>query len=114
MKLEVQQEAAATKLQVKVNSQKRKRTEGSDSEGFDTDDNKPKKRVLNTVDKWQKGHRRAALDAARKKLVEQVTVQTWAEAYLMLRDHGWAVVENFTSLFSPESQPNAEQRDYIR
>ena len=113
MKLEVQQEAAATKLQGKVSGDKRKRTEGSDSEGFDTDDGQPKKRVLNTVDKWQKGHRRAALEAARKKVVEQVTVQTWAEAYVMLRDHGWAVVENFTSLFSPESQPNGEQRDYI-
>ncbi len=56
MKLEVQKEAEATKLQVKVNGEKRKRPEGSDSEEFVEDEDKPNKRVLNTVDKWQKGH----------------------------------------------------------
>ncbi len=73
----------------------------------------PKKNVLNTVDKWQKGHRRAALSAANSKLVDSVTVRSWAEALEKLRTDGFAVVEDFVELFSEDCRPTAEQRDFI-
>jgi hypothetical protein len=59
--------------------------EGSD--GFDLF-KRSEKRILTTIDKWQKGHRRAALCAARNKLVENVTCSSWEEAYVNLCDHG--------------------------
>jgi hypothetical protein len=31
----------------------------------------------------------------------------------MMEEYGFAVVENWTELMSAESQPTAEQRDYI-
>jgi hypothetical protein len=115
VKLEVKKEAAATKLQVQQERTKRQRRDDSDAdEESSSEDERPKKRVLTTIDKWQnKGHRRAALSAAKKKIVENVTVESWAEAQLMMQEYGFAVVENLTDLFSPHSQPTAEQRDYI-
>ena len=86
------------------------RDEGS--EDFDLF-KRPEKRVLTTIDKWQKGHRRAALCAARNKLVENVTCSSWEEAYVNLFEHGWAVVDNWPDLVHPACRPDAEQRDYI-
>jgi hypothetical protein len=74
---------------------------------------RPGKRILNTVDKWQKGHRRAALCAARNNLVEKVTCDSWAEAYINLCEHGWAVVNNWPDLVHPACRPDTDQRDYI-
>ena len=71
------------------------------------------KRVLTTIDKWQKGHRRAALSVARNKLVEKVTCTTWEEAYHNLCEYGWAVVNNWPDLAHPACRPDAEQRDYM-
>jgi hypothetical protein len=118
VKLEVKKETAATKLQVQESRNKRKRMDDMDSDADSaSDDNdvsdKPKKRVLTTVDKWQQGHRRAALSAARNKLIEKVTVGSWADALIMMQDYGIAVVDNFVELFSNESKPTAEQRDYV-
>jgi hypothetical protein len=73
----------------------------------------PGKRVLNTIDKWQKGHRRAALLAAQNKVVETVTVGTWAEAHANMCKYGWAVVDNFVDLLHPACRPDADMRDYI-
>ena len=42
-----------------------------------------------------------------------MTVNSWAEAQHMMEEYGFAVVENGTELMSAESQPTAEQRDYI-
>ncbi len=74
---------------------------------------RPGKRVLNTIDKWQKGHRRAALSAAQNKLAETVTVSTWAEAHASMCEHGWAIVDNFVDLLHPACRPDADMRDYI-
>ncbi len=73
VKLEVKKEAAATRLQVQETQNKRKRMDDFDSDADSaSDDNnmsdRPKKRGLIPVDKWQKGHRRAALSAARNKV----------------------------------------------
>jgi hypothetical protein len=114
VKLEVKKEAAATKLQAQHERTKRQRSDESDIDvDSDSDDERPKKRVLSTIDKWQKGHRRAAISAAKNKIVEKVTVHSWAEAKDMMEKYGFAVVENWTELMSAESQPTAEQRDYI-
>ncbi len=68
----------------------------SNVESEDFDIFKPSgKGVLTTIDKWQKGHRRAALSAARNKLVQTVTCATWAEAYENLCEYGWAVVNHW-------------------
>ncbi len=69
--------------------------------------------MLNTIDKWQQGHRRAALAAAKNKTVEKVTVTTWAEAYEMMCKYGFAVLDNFTQLFYPDVAPDEAQRDYM-
>ena len=114
VKLEVKKEAAATKLQAQHERTKRQRSDDSDLDvDSDSDDERPKKRVLSTIDKWQKGHRRAAISAAKNKIVEKVTVPSWAEAKDMMEEYGFAVVDNWTELMSAESQPTAEQRDYI-
>ena len=118
VKLEVKMETAATKLQAQESRNKRKRMNDMDSDDDSASDgndisDKPRKRVLTTIDKWQQGHRRAALSAARNKLIEKVTVGSWAEAKIMMEDYGFAVVDNFVELFSNESKPTLEQRDYI-
>ena len=60
VKLAVKKEAAATKLQVQQQRTKRQRSDNSDADGdSNSEDELPKKRVLTTIDKWQKGHRRA-------------------------------------------------------
>ena len=92
--------------------------DADDDEDGDNDDviddfTRPEKRVLNTIDKWQKGHRRAALLAAQNKVVESVTVDTWAEAHANMCVHGWAVVNNFVDLLHPACRPDADMRDYI-
>ena len=117
VKLEVKLEDEAAKQQSTLETTKRKRVNDDDnsdseSDGFGMSDTK-KKRVLTTVDKWQKGHRRAALSAANSKFVESVTVRTWAAAVEKMRTHGMAVVDDFVELFSPEIRPTEEQRDYI-
>ena len=119
VKMEVKVEAAATKQETQLPPQKRKRGDESESD----DDNKgdddfgfePKKmkRVLTAVDKWQKGHRKAALAAASNKLVENVTVTTWEGAYENMFEHCFAVADDWTTLLSPECRPTQEQRDYI-
>jgi hypothetical protein len=53
----------------------------------------PEKRVLTTIAKWQKGHRRARVRpvcgpcAARNKLVEKVTCASWEEAVRISRSY---------------------------
>ncbi len=67
VKMEVKVEAAATKQETQLPSQKRKRGDESESDDDDNGDDdfgfepKKMKRVLTAVDKWQKGHRKAAL-----------------------------------------------------
>jgi hypothetical protein len=72
VKVQVKVEAAATKQETQLPPQKRKRGDESDSDDDDNGDDdfglepKKTKRVLTAVDKWQKGHRKAALAAASK------------------------------------------------
>jgi hypothetical protein len=119
VKLAVKAEDAAAKREVQKITGRRKRDElceDSASELSDMDMDLPtkkKKRVLTTIDKWQQGHRAAALAAAEAKTVERVTVKSWPEAYQMLREYGFAVVENFVDLFHPDCAPSKEQRDYM-
>ena len=119
VKIQVKVEAAATKLQTLLPVQKRKRGDESDSEDDNNDDDdmeleaKKTKRVLTAVDKWQKGHRKAALAAASNKLVENVTVTPWEEAYRNMCEYGFTVVDDWTTLLSPKCRPTKEQRDYI-
>ena len=119
VKMEVKVEAAATKQETQLPSQKRKRGDESESDDDDNGDDdfgfepKKMKRVLTAVDKWQKGHRKAALAAASNKLVENVTVTSWEGAYENMFEHGFAVVDDWTTLLSPECRPTQEQRDYI-
>ncbi len=74
---------------------------------------RPERRAQNTIDKWQKGHRRAGLVAVENKVVEAVTCTTWAEAYANMYEHGWAVVDHFADLLHPACRPDVEQRDYV-
>jgi hypothetical protein len=120
VKREVKMEAEVTKRKTQMPPQKRKRGDDSDSNDDEVDDDdigfdlkKPTKRVLTAVDKWQKGHRKAALAAAANKLVEKVTVTTWQGAYENMFEHGFAVVNDWPTLLSPECRPTPEQRDYI-
>jgi hypothetical protein len=119
VKMEVKVKAAATKQVTQLPPQKRKRGDESESEDDDNGDDdfgfvpKKMKRVLTAVDKWQKGHRKAALAAASNKLVEKVTVTSWEGAYENMFEHGFAVVDDWTNLLSPECRPTQEQRYYI-
>ena len=67
----------------------------------------------NVVEKWQRGHQKAALKTASERTVENATVATLPEAYQRLMTHGFAVVDNMTSLFHPDCRPSAEQRDFV-
>ena len=120
LKTEAKTAKAEAKLKESVRTAGKRRRDDDDAnnrddEGSDDFDlfKRPEKRVLTTVDKWQKGHRRAALCAARNKLVENVTCSSWEEAYGNLCEHGWAVVNNWADLVHPACRPDAEQRDYI-
>jgi hypothetical protein len=119
VKLAVKAEAAAAQREVEKITGRRKRDamcEGSGDELSDMDTDLPakeKKRLLTTIDKWQQGHRAAALAAAQAKTVDRVTVRSWAEAYVKLCDYGFAVVDDFVQLFHPDCAPNIEQRDYM-
>ncbi len=42
--------------------------------------------------------------AAKNKVIENATVHTWEDAYTMMRQVGFAVVDNWTELLSVESQ----------
>jgi hypothetical protein len=112
-------EDAAAKREVQKITGRRKRDEMCDDSGEELSDmntdmpTNKKKRLLSTIDKWQQGHRTAALAAAQAKTVERVTVRSWAEAYEKLREYGFAVVEDFVHLFHPDCAPNIEQRDYM-
>ena len=120
LKTEAKTAKAEAKLKESVRTAGKRRRDDDDANNRDdegSDDfglfKRPEKRVLTTVDKWQKGHRRAALCAARNKLVENVTCSSWEEAYGNLCEHGWAVVNNWADLVHPACRPDAEQRDYI-
>jgi hypothetical protein len=119
LKTQVKKEKDAFKEEGKVKATvKRSREDDDDddstAESEDFDILKPAgKRLLTTIDKWQKGHRRAALSAARNKLVEKVTCATWAEGYEKLSEYGWAVVNHWPDLVHPACRPDAEQRDYM-
>ena len=119
LKSQVKEEKKALKQEEKsMAPAKRRREDNNDddindgSEDFDCF-KAPGKRVLTTIDKWQKGHRRAALCAARNKLVEKVTCDSWAEGYQNMYEYGFAVVNHWPDLVHPACRPNAEQRDYI-
>ncbi len=119
-KTEVKKEKEQAKKNQPVRAvTKRKRGEKVSDDDDDDDEDligeytRPGKRVLNTIDKWQKGHRRAALVAAQNKLAESVTVSTWAEAHATMCEHGWAIVDNFVELLHPACRPDVEMRDYI-
>jgi hypothetical protein len=119
VKMEVKVEAAATKQETQLPPHKHKRGDESESDDDDNGDDdfgfepKKMKRILTAVDKWQKGHRKAALAAASNKLVQNVTVTSWEGAYENMFEHGFAVVDDWTTLLSPECRPTQEQRDYI-
>jgi hypothetical protein len=120
VKAAVKAEDAAAKREVQKVTGRRKRDEMCDDSGEELSDmntdmpTKKKKRQLSTtsIDKWQQGHRAAALAAAKAKTFERVTVRSWAEAYEKLREYGFAVVEDFVHLFHPDCAPNITQRDY--
>ena len=67
----------------------------------------------NVVEKWQRGHQKAALKAARDGTVIAATVNTLRDAHLRMATHGWAVMDNMTSLFHPDCRPSQAQRDFI-
>jgi hypothetical protein len=118
MKTEVKKEQAKKNQPVRASTKRKRCDKGSDSDDGDDEEllgefTRPEKRVLNTIDKWQKGHRWAALLAAQNKVVESVTVSTWAEAHVMMCEHGWAIVDNFVELLHPACRTDAEMRDYI-
>jgi hypothetical protein len=126
VKMEKEQAKKMEKEQAKKNVPayslpKRPRCDDADDDEDDENDDvlddftRPEKWVLNTIDKWQKGHRRAALLAVQNKAVESVTVTvgTWAEAHTNMCVHGWAVVDNFVDFLHPACRPDAEMRDYI-
>jgi seryl-tRNA synthetase len=97
-------------------NQKRPRCDEAEDDDVEDDDglySRPEKRVLTAIDKWQKGHRRAALTAAQQQLVQSVTVGSWEEASDKMQQYGWAVVDNFTELMHPACRPDADMRDYI-
>ena len=119
IKTEVKAEKAKAKQDVVPRPRLKRQRGEEDDDDIDGDDDdswlfsRPEKRVLNAIDKWQKGHRRAALSAATNKIVESVTVDTWEAAYEKLCDQGWAVVNNFGDLMHPACRPDADMRDYI-
>ena len=67
----------------------------------------------NVVEKWQRGHQKAALKAAQDETVLAATVLTLRDAHLRMATHGWAVMNNMTSLFHPDCRPSKAQRDFI-
>ena len=119
IKEEVKQEKAKAKIDKPLHATtKRARMNPDDQEPEGESEDfglfaRTERKPLNTIDKWQKGHRRAALLAAENKVVEAVTCSTWAEAYANMYEHGWAVVDNFADLMHPACQPDVEQRDYV-
>jgi hypothetical protein len=116
---EVKSEKAKAKLHKSVRPpKKRVRLDSDDNEAEGESDDfglfaRAERKPLNTIDKWQKGHRRAALLAVENKVVEAVTCRTWAEAYENMYEHGWAVVDHFADLLHPACRPDAEQRDCV-
>jgi len=119
IKKEQKSEKAKAKLEKKMRApKKRVRLDSDDNEAEGESDDfglfaRAERKPLNTIDKWQKGHRRAALLAVENKVVEAVTCTTWAEAYENMYEHGWAVVDHFADLLHPACRPDAEQRDYV-
>ncbi len=119
IKKEVKREKAKAKLEKPVRApKKRVRLDSDENEAEGESDDfglfaRPERKPLNTIDQWQKGHRRAALLAVENKVVEAVTCTTWAEAYANMYEHGWAVVNHFADLLHPACRPDAEQRDYV-
>jgi hypothetical protein len=116
--VKMEKEQAKKSQPVRPSTKRPRHHTGSDDEDGDDADllgefTRPGKRVLNTIDKWQKGHRKAALSAAQNKLAETVTVSTWAEAHASMCEHGWAIVDNFVDLLHPACRPDADMRDYI-
>jgi hypothetical protein len=119
IKKEQKSEKAKAKLEKTMRApKKRVRLDSDDNEAEGESDDfglfaRAERKPLNTIDKWQKGHRRAALLAVENKVVEAVTCTTWAEAYENMYEHGWAVVDHFADLLHPACRPDAEQRDYV-
>jgi hypothetical protein len=117
--LEVKAEDALVKLKVQDLNRRRKRDLMCDDSDESLSDitvgmaTKKTKRTLSTIDKWQQGHRAAALAAAQAKTVAQATVRSWPDAYDMLCKYGFAVVDDFVDLFHPDCAPSIEQRDYM-
>ncbi len=116
---EVKQEKAKSKLEqaVRPNVKRARCEEDDDDMEEGNEDNgwnmRPEKRVLNAIDKWQKGHRRAALSAATNKVVKAITVDSWEDACEKLSEHGWAVISNYVDLIHPACRADSDMRDYI-
>ena len=120
LKNEVKKEKETLKQEekAKVPAKRRREDNNEDDNNWGSDDYEffktPGKRVLTTIDKWQKGHRRAALCAARNKLVEKATSDSWEEGYHNMCEYGFAVVNHWAYLVHPLCRPTAEQRDYMQ
>ena len=120
LKNEVKKEKETLKQEkkAKVPAKRRREDNNEDDNNEGSDDYEffktPGKRVLTTIDKWQKGHRRAALCAARNKLVEKATSDSWEEGYHNMCEYGFAVVNHWADLVHPLCRPTAEQRDYMQ
>ncbi len=105
--------------QLKLEYDKKQKAEKEVSMVEDTDDErdlsleKPDHHKHSVVEKWQRGHQKASLKAASERTVENATVPTLTDVYHRLMTHGFAVMDNMTSLFHPDCQPSAEQRDFI-
>ena len=50
----------------------------------------------------------------KNEYLKRATVDTWADGHMKLCNGGFAIVNNWTTLLSPNNLPYTEQRDYIR
>jgi hypothetical protein len=50
----------------------------------------------------------------KNEYLKRATVDTWADGHMKLCNGGFAIVNNWTTLLSPNNLPDTEQREYIR
>ncbi len=65
------------------------------------------------VEKWQRGHQKAALKAAAERMMENAVVPTLEAVHARLMTHGIAVMNGMKDIFHPRCVPSVEQRDFI-
>ncbi len=65
------------------------------------------------MEKWQRGHQKAHIQAIQNGFVEAATVSTLPEAYQKMLTCGFAVINDMQSLFPLSCRPSKDQRDFI-